>query len=224
MMDFDIRNAAEAIRSGEMKPADVANQMQALFMEELIKSMEQSVAAEDGLYGDSSSSEIYRGMVRQELAIAMSSDLGGPLRQQLEEAMQDRADGVSPRVPGIGEAFPLPRISEGLPVDGPITSRIGWRSDPLTGERRFHGGTDIAAPHGTPIQAVANGRVVESGPKGGYGNAIVIETDDGRNMLYAHNLENHVKVGDRVRQGQTIGLVGSTGRSTGAHVHFEVSE
>ena len=221
MMDFDIRNAAEAIRSGEMKPADVAIQMQAMFMEELIKSMEQSVQAEGGLYGDSSSSEIYRGMVRQELAIAMSADLGGPLQQQLEEAIQDRAD-VS--VPEIGEGLPLPRISEGLPVDGPITSRVGWRSDPLTGERRFHGGTDIAAPHGTPIQAVANGRVVESGPKGGYGNAIVIETDDGRNMLYAHNLENHVKVGDRVRQGQTIGLVGSTGRSTGAHVHFEVSE
>ena len=71
---------------------------------------------------------------------------------------------------------------------------------------------------------MANGRVVESGPKGGYGNAIVIETDDGRNMLYVHNSENHVKVGDKVRQGQTIGLVGSTGRSTGAHVHFEVSE
>lgn len=222
-MDFDIKNAAAAIRSGEMKPAEVASQMQAMFMEELIKSMEETVHAEGGLYGDSSSSDIYRGMLREQLATAMSSDLDSPLRDQLEKAIQDRIDSTPAPTPTPIRGLE-PRTSETLPVAGPITSRVGWRSDPLTGERRFHGGTDIAAPAGTPIQAVANGRVVESGPKGGYGNAIVIETDDGRNMLYAHNSENHVKVGDKVRQGQTIGLVGSTGRSTGAHVHFEVSE
>ena len=83
-------------------------------------------------------------------------------------------------------------------------------------------GTDIAAPMGTPIRAVAEGRVIESGSKSGYGNTVVVETGDGRKMLYAHNNQNFVRVGDWVSRGDTIAEVGSTGRATGPHVHFEV--
>src|SRR5262249_8509999 len=109
-----------------------------------------------------------------------------------------------------------------LPVNGVVSSPQGWRKDPINGESRYHAGTDIAAPAGTPIRAVAEGRVVESGVKGGYGNAVVIQTDDGRKMLYAHNNRNFVQVGDWVSRGEPIAEVGSTGRSTGPHVHFEV--
>jgi murein DD-endopeptidase MepM/ murein hydrolase activator NlpD len=109
-----------------------------------------------------------------------------------------------------------------LPVSGVISSPQGWRKDPISGEARYHAGTDIAAPLGTPIRAVADGRVIESGPKGSYGYAVVIQTDDGRKMLYAHNNRNFVQVGDRISRGEEIAEVGSTGRATGPHVHFEV--
>src|SRR5262249_49608727 len=108
------------------------------------------------------------------------------------------------------------------PVNGTITSPEGWRRDPINGETSYHTGTDIAAPPGTPIRAVASGRVVESGVKSGYGNTVVIETDDGRKMLYAHNSQNFVQVGDGVSDGDSIGAVGATGRATVPHVHFEV--
>jgi murein DD-endopeptidase MepM/ murein hydrolase activator NlpD len=101
---------------------------------------------------------------------------------------------------------------------------MGWRQDPFTGAMKFHKGTDIAAAAGTPIQAVADGTVVESGIKGSYGHTVVIQTDDGRRMLYAHNQQNFVRVGDRVVRGDAIAAVGATGRATGPHVHFEVSE
>ena len=216
-MNFDISNIRNAYQSGEMKPAEVAKQVEAMFMEILIKSMEKSVEAEGGLYGDSATSEIYRGMFRQELAFALSSDLQSPLRQQLEEAISERSSAASQPVPSIEPASQLP-------VDGTISSARGWRRDPISGEMKFHYGTDIAAPEGTPIKATESGRVVESGSKGGYGNAVVVETSDGHKMLYAHNLENRVEVGDTVRRGDVIALVGSTGRSTGPHVHFEVTE
>jgi murein DD-endopeptidase MepM/ murein hydrolase activator NlpD len=107
-------------------------------------------------------------------------------------------------------------------VDGRVTSQEGWRRDPINGHTKYHAGTDIAAPAGTPIRAVEPGRVIESGVKGGYGNTVVIQTEDGRKMLYAHNRQNLVQVGDWVSRGESVAEVGSTGRSTGPHVHFEV--
>src|SRR2546429_357573 len=72
------------------------------------------------------------------------------------------------------------------------------------------------------LKAVAEGRVIESGVKGGYGNTVVVQAEDGRKMLYAHNNQNFVQVGDWVSRGEEIAGVGSTGRATGPHVHFEV--
>lgn len=214
-MSFDVTSITNQVQSGEMGPKEIATQVQAMFMEVLLKSMEDGVNAEGGLYGDSATSDIYRGMLRQEMAIAMSTDLGGPLVQEIEQAIRDRSPAVAPAAPPMQQT---------LPVEGRVSSPTGWRRDPITGEVRYHRGTDIAAPKGTPIQSVSGGTVVESGVKGGYGNAVVVESDDGRKMLYAHNLVNHVAVGDRVRPGEVIAQVGSTGRSTGPHVHFEVTE
>jgi murein DD-endopeptidase MepM/ murein hydrolase activator NlpD len=109
-------------------------------------------------------------------------------------------------------------------VKGVISSPKGWRRDPISGEVKYHKGTDYAAPYGTPVNAVAGGVVIESGPKGTYGNAVVIQTDDGQRMLYGHNEANLVQVGQRVQAGDEIAQVGSTGRATGPHVHFEVLE
>ncbi len=112
---------------------------------------------------------------------------------------------------------------EGKPVRrGWTSSRFGGRRDPFTGRRTFHDGIDFAAPIGTPIYTVAAGVVTASGRRGGYGNTIEVSHGNGLVSRYAHNSRLLVKVGDRVRKGQKIALMGSTGRSTGSHVHYEI--
>lgn len=101
------------------------------------------------------------------------------------------------------------------------TSRFGWRTHPLTGTRRFHSGIDIGAPSGTPVVATATGTVVSAGWNGGYGKAIVIQHNDTLQTLYGHLSEIAVQPGQQITQGTVIGLVGSTGNSTGPHLHFE---
>lgn len=102
-----------------------------------------------------------------------------------------------------------------------ITSHFGNRIDPINGKPWFHYGTDIAVPTGSPIVAAADGTIVEARWKGGYGYAVVIN-HGGLVTLYGHNSKLLVKAGDVVKRGQTIALSGSTGRSTGPHLHFEV--
>jgi hypothetical protein len=109
-----------------------------------------------------------------------------------------------------------------LPVSGTITSRFGGRRHPFSRRYQFHEGVDIAARSGTSIRVPGKGVVVFSGKQGGYGNVIVINHGYGIRTRYAHNSANLVKVGDRVAKGQVIARVGSTGISTGPHVHFEV--
>ena len=109
-----------------------------------------------------------------------------------------------------------------LAVKGTITSQFGNRPDPFTGRMANHEGIDIAAPAGTQIYAAEAGivRLAVYGP--GYGNYIIIDHADNYSTLYAHNSRNRVSQGDRVTRGQHIGDVGTTGRSTGNHLHFEV--
>ena len=207
------------------KPKAIAAKMQAMFMEVMLKTMEESVEAEGGLFGDSAGSEIYRGLFREQLANVMSNQVQSPLTKQLEEKLENRAVIESPAEEKTDVAPVATEASAPvLPVNGRVTSAEGWRRDPFNGEMRLHRGTDIAAPLGTPVQAVEGGVVVESGPKGGYGNAVVIRSDSGRRTLYGHNNTNLVRVGDRVQPGETIAKLGATGRATGPHVHFEVIE
>ncbi len=110
-----------------------------------------------------------------------------------------------------------------LPVQGrSVSSSYGLRHDPFTGRLARHTGLDIPAPHGTPILASGGGRVVSAGYKGAYGRAVVIDHGDGLKTLYGHASRLLVRAGDVVMPNQKIALVGSTGRSTGPHLHFEV--
>ena len=102
-----------------------------------------------------------------------------------------------------------------------VTSPFGWRTHPITGRQHLHGGIDIAAPNGTPIMASKAGVVVISQYGSSYGNYVVLSHPDGTRTLYAHMSQRSVSAGDTVSQGQTVGLVGSTGSSTGNHLHFE---
>jgi murein DD-endopeptidase MepM/ murein hydrolase activator NlpD len=111
-----------------------------------------------------------------------------------------------------------------MPLEGRISSRFGRRRDPIHGRRRSHSGVDIVAPRGTQITAAAAGTVVFAGRQGGYGKMVEIEHADGRRTRYAHAAQLLVSPGDAVEDGQPIATVGSTGRSTGPHLHFEVTE
>jgi murein DD-endopeptidase MepM/ murein hydrolase activator NlpD len=111
----------------------------------------------------------------------------------------------------------------GRPVlKGWMSSRYGRRTDPFNGKVAWHNGVDFAGKEGSEIIAVASGIVVESGERNGYGGTININHGGGFQTRYAHNKKNLVSVGDVVKKGQVIALMGSTGRSTGPHVHFEV--
>lgn len=113
---------------------------------------------------------------------------------------------------------------KGYPTDGNISSPFGFRESPFTGLRTFHSGVDISTSPGTPIRATADGVVSHSGWTQFSGYLVAIEHGCGFSTIYAHNKKNVVKVGQRVKRGQIIAYVGSSGKSTGPHVHYEVWE
>jgi murein DD-endopeptidase MepM/ murein hydrolase activator NlpD len=110
----------------------------------------------------------------------------------------------------------------GMPVPGYISSYFGVRADPFDGRSARHTGLDIATPRGTPVHAVAEGMVTFAGVRSGYGNVIEIDHGNGYMTRYAHNSKLDVHAGQHVQVGGVIANAGSTGRSTGSHVHFEV--
>jgi len=108
------------------------------------------------------------------------------------------------------------------PTKGWLTGTFGGRSDPFTGEPGYHQGLDISSEKGQPVQVTADGRVESAAYSGDYGNLIVVKHDFGLTTRYGHLSGFKVKPGDTVKRGDVIGLVGSTGRSTGAHLHYEI--
>ena len=111
----------------------------------------------------------------------------------------------------------------GFPIKkGYMSSRYGWRKDPINGRTALHNGLDFAGKPGSEVVAVASGVVTWTGRDAGYGNLVEISHGDNLVTRYAHNKENLVYPGDVVRKGDTIALMGSSGRTTGSHVHFEV--
>jgi len=111
----------------------------------------------------------------------------------------------------------------GRPVQkGWMSSRYGYRTDPFHGRRSWHNGVDFAGKDGANVIAVASGVVTWTGEKQGYGQMVELDHGEGYITRYAHNKKNLVNAGDAVKKGEVIGLMGSSGRSTGPHVHFEV--
>ena len=108
------------------------------------------------------------------------------------------------------------------PSGGRISSPFGWRTHPILRRRRFHSGLDFAASHGSPIRAADSGTVIFSGWYGGYGKTVIINHGKGISTLYGHSSNIYVKEGQSVQRGQAIAAIGSTGLSTGPHLHFEV--
>ena len=147
-----------------------------------------------------------------------SDEITSLILERVAEA--DAADGKIARE----EALRAARASGKMlyPSSGPITSHFGSRFHPVLGYSRFHAGTDFGAATGAPIRAAETGVVIFSGWYGGYGNTVILEHGDGLTTLYAHASRLYVSEGRAVRKGDTIAAIGSTGLSTGPHLHFEV--
>jgi murein DD-endopeptidase MepM/ murein hydrolase activator NlpD len=122
----------------------------------------------------------------------------------------------------LGKRFTSGTGIFGFPSDASISSPFGWRMHPVLGYQRFHAGLDFAGNYGSPIRAADSGTVIFAGWYGGYGNAVIISHGKGITTLYGHSSQLYVSEGQSVQRGQQIAAVGSTGLSTGPHLHFEV--
>ncbi|MFB0612067.1 M23 family metallopeptidase [Aurantiacibacter poecillastricola] len=145
--------------------------------------------------------------------------------QELFASWETLEDGG--RITAAGEIAPAPRVAlsvpSRMPVDGVrLTSGYGMRDHPILRQRRRHNGVDLAAPSGTPVYATADGLVESARYFGSYGNYVQIAHSGDLETRYAHLSSYTVSNGDQVRKGDLIGYVGSTGRSTGPHLHYEV--
>ncbi len=114
------------------------------------------------------------------------------------------------------------RTPRGWPVEGPLNARFGIRRNPFGEGYEFHAGVDLEARHGEPVRATADGTVVFAAYWGGYGNLVIVDHGHGLTTFYGHLSRISVRVGQAVKRGQIVGRAGSTGRSTGPHVHYEV--
>lgn len=142
------------------------------------------------------------------------------LLKDLLTGLEDRLQSVRTNVDKRNQlAAATPSI---WPTHGWLSSTAGNRTDPFTGERDFHPGLDISADKGDPVYATADGKVTNAAASGNYGNLVVIDHGYGLETRYGHLSAFKVKQGQPVKRGDLIGLVGATGRATGAHLHYEV--
>jgi murein DD-endopeptidase MepM/ murein hydrolase activator NlpD len=160
--------------------------------------------------------------------IAGSPDLAGesPLVPSMGETLAEynylRTTNLSRRNRTIftrGDTNVLPGL---WPVTGRLMGGFGERTDPFSGEGARHTGVDISAPMGTPVKATADGVIVSAGWNSGYGRCVIVDHGNGYQTLYGHLSKIDVMEGEEIRQGETLGLVGMTGRATGPHLHYEV--
>ncbi|MFN3740051.1 MAG: peptidoglycan DD-metalloendopeptidase family protein [Thermodesulfovibrionales bacterium] len=182
---------------------EVSKELESFFLYELLKTMRRTVGFQDSFQKDT-----YTSLFDLELSRVLA-ERGTGLRDVIERQLS---------TPSISQTFQ----NSILPSEGPISSKFGERLHPLTGRWNFHKGVDIAAPEGSPVRAIRDGRVIFSGYKEGYGNLVVIDHGGGLITRYGHNRKNFVKEGDSVNAGDIIAEVGSSGVSTGPHLHFEV--
>jgi murein DD-endopeptidase MepM/ murein hydrolase activator NlpD len=154
---------------------------------------------------------------------AAARDQAAAVLNQAEAELQAESARIAAIAQSAGGG---PSLGDGTfiwPVSGGITSGFGSRTDPITGATAYHSGLDIGAACGTPIKAAGTGVVLTAGwNSGGYGNMTLINHGGGLSTLYGHQSSIIVSAGQSVTQGQVIGYVGSTGKSTGCHLHFEV--
>jgi murein DD-endopeptidase MepM/ murein hydrolase activator NlpD len=161
---------------------------------------------------DGARREVIEAGVRAQRVLRDAARVAGDQLFAITHLLDEHAD---VRIPDLG----VLRVE---PVEGSSSSGFGWRKDPIRHHRKFHNGADLRGKHGTPVLAAGDGVVILCGYQGGYGNVIFIDHGGGVVTRYAHLRKLETKKGAAVIAGQRIGQVGSTGRTTGPHLHFEV--
>ena len=205
---YQLERAEEAHYQMLMSIRD--NEAAQMALVEMERAMEQAILAELGL--------VERQIAAHEAAVAAEAERRR--REEAAAASVARQRELNAEVERLGNfqgqfVWPLPGHSR-------ISSPFGNRTHPITRRSEHHNGIDLPAPSGTRIVAAADGIVRTSSWLGGFGNTVIIDHGGGYTTLYAHNLHNHVNVGQRVTAGQHIADVGTTGVSTGNHLHFEI--
>jgi murein DD-endopeptidase MepM/ murein hydrolase activator NlpD len=207
----------------------LAREFESMLMTQMLRDLRRTMLSDEsssdglgsGAWSDTTDVELGRALT-QAGGLGLTNSLLHSLERQtvgdsggnVNEPVAAPAEPVTPDAAPEVQALP----------SGRVTSAFGWRRDPLTQMPRFHTGVDIALAYGTPVRAAASGRVVFSGTNGDYGNSVVIEQASGRQVRYAHLASQLVQVGDDVAPGQVIGRSGDSGRTTGAHLHYEILE
>jgi murein DD-endopeptidase MepM/ murein hydrolase activator NlpD len=220
-----VKAGALAAPAKEAPAKAAGKQLEAFFLRQLL-SEARPEGADGGFAGDT-----FKQMFDEAIADKMASAGGIGLADVFSKQLAKQAGGTTaPETPHVAQ--PMPTMQEGpnvaglprfvMPVAGRASSGYGTRFDPIQHKEIKHPGFDLAAPTGTTVDAAAAGTVTHAGPAGTYGNLIVIKHADGVETRYAHLSATSVKEGQQVQAGQPIGAVGTTGYSTGPHLHFEV--
>ena len=234
-LGLDATASLDALRHKPVK--EVAREFEAMLLAQMIGAMRKTVG-DSGLLQASPERRMMDGFFDIEMARSLVDQVDlGLARQLTGELEREHGPSDEPSVAigraGRTDASAAARgadtafLGDGVgdlvaPVAARVASAYGKRRDPFTGEPEFHAGLDLAAPLGTPVRAAADGTVAFSGRRGDAGNLVELVHDDGMRTRYAHLAGMTVQTGESVRAGQVLGAVGSTGRSTGPHLHFAV--
>ncbi|MCP4870123.1 MAG: peptidoglycan DD-metalloendopeptidase family protein [Proteobacteria bacterium] len=228
-----LRDAAKEGDTEGVKEA--AKKFEQYFVTTMMKEMRKASGGEDGLLAGSEM-ETFSALFDEEIAGRISEGPGIGLASMIERSLAsaygDAAASGTDSVGGASNRLGAPALAASLrdgmawplPADEPgsISSHFGHRANPMGTGHGHHGGLDIAAPEGTAVLSMAEGRVIRAGRSSTYGNVVDVQHDDGTVTRYAHQSRLDVAVGQEVSAGEQLGAVGSTGRSSGAHLHIEV--
>jgi murein DD-endopeptidase MepM/ murein hydrolase activator NlpD len=214
---------------------EAAKEFEALFLSYMLTVMRESVE-ESGLTEKGMGQGVYTELFDQELARSLAGKGALGIADMLVRKYADPTSGAPPVIQPSGKQPAKSSLSPAgsqdateevpdfrMPVQAHLSSGFGMRPDPFTHELRFHRGVDLAAPSGMEVRAACAGRVIFSGYEKGYGNTVVVQHPGGFETRYAHLGATQVKTGEILQAQQVLGTVGTTGRSTGPHLHFEVS-
>lgn len=222
-MDVSDLTSLAQIAGPEGRIADdekAARQFESWMVSFMAKQMRESV--KDGPWSSGAMST-FADLFDQEIGDRVAESGGFGLQEDLLRSIRHRSGTPDPAELPRHERSHAP-IGDVEPHGVRVTSHFGLRADPFTGAQRAHHGLDLGAAEGTPVVAAAAGTVRFAGKRGGYGNVVIVEHADGTETRYAHCRDLGVTPGQAVAAGQSIATVGSTGRSTGPHLHFEVRQ
>jgi murein DD-endopeptidase MepM/ murein hydrolase activator NlpD len=222
----------------------LAQQFEAMLMTQMLREMRRSMLDDEEAKENGFGAEAMTDTADVELGAALSRTGGIGLTESLLKVFERQITGIQEAVDAgrsgeagrsSGEAGaptitdqtadgskPAALLLTDVTNSAAVSSKFGWRLDPLSGETKFHQGVDIAVAYGHDVKAAANGIVSFAGVQNGYGNTVVIDHEGGRQTRYAHLSQELVRAGDVVSEGQVLGKSGNSGRSTGPHLHFEM--